>query len=575
MQRPGVENSGRYAGSVWAELWLWPPFVCGLVAMASLLRWLLVAWFDLTAPQPALWWALGLVAVLPGVALLVQRPHGDRTALAVVAGLGVGVGVGLAASLASPAYWFSPDTAWHTAKVAAVAAGSPLLDPIYQWPSMYPFAWHLLPAALVEWGLPLRAVMTALPALSLAATGAAFWLLARSCMEDRAAAAVSLALPLTFHAPLRGYILLPEPFNGSLPLVFVALALLVRGRARHSHLQIGIAGLLLGAAGLFWYGHLPWIALFVAAVAVYDRGALRPLVLGGLSAALVLLWHLASLPEGALGGGGGVLGAVAGVQIGERSLGILTNLFTLSGSADVSAAPWWIGALLAAVFVSTAVGWNGVPRSHFLLVALVSSLALVLVSAGLLMRYWEPFSWRYAMLLWSLLLLLGAWRADLQLGSWRLPVAAPVALLALPYLCWTLLPVVRSSMDLSQQYDRTGADLVAFLDGHSAPLDPVFASIATWEHGIGCCTPRPNLSDRDGGTYKYAPAAIAGPRFETYLEVAALEDPHKVNELLAPYGFRLAVIHRKDLARPGYLALTRGFPVLFKNADFVVVELTP
>ena len=34
--------------------------------------------------------------------------------------MGAGIAVGMAWSLASPAYWFSPDTAWHTAKVAAV-----------------------------------------------------------------------------------------------------------------------------------------------------------------------------------------------------------------------------------------------------------------------------------------------------------------------------------------------------------------------------------------------------------------------------------------------------------------------
>jgi len=552
---------------------VWLSWLVGVAASAALISHLVARWASLGHAPLSIWWLLLLAAAVPVTILLCARPFDEPLPCALAAGLGAGIGVGMAAALASPAYWFSPDVAWHTAKVAAVASGAVLQDPIYQVPTMYPFAWHLLPAVAHSFGVPLREVMTCAPALALAATSAAFWLLARTCIEDRPAAWAALALPLVFHAPLFGYILLPEPFNGSLALVFLALALLLRGDRERCPRRLALGGLVLGLAGLCWYGHLVWIAGFVALLAVVRRHVLPAMVVGGLAPSGLLLWHLAALPEGALSAGGGVLAAGGAESVAVRIPGMLANLLSLSGGADLAAAPWWIGAMVLALLASTARRWTVLPDSHQLLAALVVALLLCLAWAGLRLRYWEPFSWRYAMLLWSVVLLLAAWRADLEISSWRLPAAAPLALVALPWLAWSLLPVVGSSARLAEQYEATGRDLSAFVELHTDPGDPVFASIATWEHALGCCTPRPNLADRDGGTYKYAPAAIAQPRFADYQALSEASGTDAVRSILAPYGFQYAVLHRMDLRKPGYLALARGFTIVFNNPDYLVVEL--
>jgi len=558
--------SSAAAGKPWL-MWL-----IGLSSSAALVAYVVSGWAPLESDPASAWRLLVLVPAVPIAILLCARPFDEPLPCALAAGLGAGIAVGMACSLASPAYWFSPDTAWHTAKLATVAAGAPLHDPIYQVPSLYPFAWHALLGAVMGLGFTTREVMTAVPVVAISASSFMFWCVARHCMEDRSAAWLSLAFPLVFHAPLLGYILLPEPFNSSLALVFAALLSLLWGDASGKRRGVLAAGFLLGLAGLFWYGHLVWVVLFVVLLGFVRRALVAPLVLGGLPAALVLLCHLLSLPEGAVLGGG-VLVVSDQWSLGERLLGMARNFLSLSGSAELSSAPWWIGASVLVLLGSKLARWQEIPRSHHLLLALLASLGACLLWAGLALRYWEPFSWRYASLFWAVALLVAAWRGDLQLGSRSLPAVAPLAVLAMVSVSWSLYPVVHSSVLLAEQHQGSGSDLVAFIEEHTQADEPVFASIATWEHALGCCVPRPNLADRDGGTYKYAPAAVAEPRFADYLAVAEASDPHRLLQILSPYGFRHAVLHRMDLKKPGYLVLASSFPVLFKNDRYLVVAL--
>ncbi len=245
------------------------------------------------------------IAGMSVLALLAGRAASPRRCAA-AAGASAGILVGLALALRTPLHWFYTDVAWHSAKVATVAAGHPFDDPILRIPTIYPFAFHLLLAGPVRLGVPLREVMWAVTPLTLAANLFAYWWLARRFLAAREAAWAAIAFPLFFYSLARGYFYLASPFNLSLVFVFAGLGSLVAGAASGSRPKLFAAGLLLGCAALIWYAHLLWIPL---AVVVWGlRAGVRRAELvaaGGLLPAAVLAVHVAVL------GGAGHISATA------------------------------------------------------------------------------------------------------------------------------------------------------------------------------------------------------------------------------------------------------------------------
>jgi hypothetical protein len=112
-----------------------------------------------------------------------------------------------------------------------------------------------------------------------------------------------------------------------------------------------------------------------------------------------------------------------------------------------------------------------------------------------------------------------------------------------------------------------------FLEQHTQPDEPVFATTETWDRSIGCCVPRPNLVARRGGIYNFAPAEVVAPRWKTYLEVLEQHDPRAVRDALRPYGFRLVVVARDELSRPGLAAVARGFEAVLENGSYLIFDL--
>jgi len=555
--RPAPRPSGRvellaFIGAlivVAIPVALWVHAAAGVVETASV--------WPVLAAAPAL-----LVAAL----LMVPRDPGPVRAAAAAA-TGAGVLVGIALALHAPAYWVSPDTAWHTAKVALAADGSALQDPILRVRTIYPFVYHWLLAWPVRAGVPLQDVMTLVSAVALSATCLSFWWAARARLDPVRAAWVALALPLFFHAPQRGYMLLPDPSNLSWALLFVGLGMVLRSESRPGTYAV-LGGVSLGVAGLAWYGHLPYLALFALLLLVASPQLALRVVAGALPLAVVLGLHLLALPAGS--GGGAIVGE-GGDLLTERLAAMLRNVLGLSGGAAWAETPWWIGVVGAGALVYR---WRfGAARAGIVLPRIALAVALCLCWAGLQLRYWEPFSWRYALVLWALLALVASDGRLLRPLGRRVPVMGVAAFLALALVPGWWLPVVWDSKRLSSLHAESGGAIEAFLESSTDAADPVFASVSTWEHVVGCCVPRPNLLDRDGGIYKYAPAELVEPRYRDYLAVVSTGSADEASAILAPYGFRYAVIHARDLERPGLAALARGFEPRVVTPEVLVVDL--
>ena len=512
--------------------------------------------------------AVALAAALP--LLLLPRDPSER-ACALAAGAAAGWVVGVALALPAPAGWFFPDVAWHTAKAAVAAAGHPFDDPILRGPTLYPFLFGAVVGAPVALGLSASTAMWLASPVSLAG---AFWAhrqLAGTTLGPLATAWSALALPAFLYFPTRSYALLPTPFNFSLFFVFAGLALAVRALEQDDRRRLALAGLTLGTAGLLWYAHLPWIAAWAAWLALRRRAA--PLLVGAAPCALLLLLHLAVLASAGLLGDSGV--TTAPVEGGWlRWLGVVgRNSLTLSGGRSLADVPFWMGPLLLGLL---AVSWlrrpPGRPWMQPALAVACIALGVVAVLLGQRLTYGEFFLWRYTFVLYALLLVTAAGARPLALAGRRLPAAAVAALAAALFAPGWLVARYESSVADEARFDATVAEVQRFLQESTRFDEPVFAPFSVWEGAIGCCAPRPNLVDRQGGLYKYASAALVGERWHDYRELRRTGNAEAIAERLRPYGFRFAVL-RSSAQAPGFAALAAGFEVVLRNDEYVVVDL--
>lgn len=524
--------------------------------------------------------ALALVATLVVVVALRERRSapvpseselGRRCAWAV--GAGIGVLVGVLAAQPTPTNWFMSDVAWHVAKVSLSAQGAPLQDPILRVATIYPFVFHLALAPFVGLGASPVDVLRWIAPLVFALLGWSYFRLQRALFEPRAAAWSTLALPLFLYAPTSGYAFLPNPFNASLPLVFLGLSALVRasnGAANRAERTAALGGLALGVAGLLWYGHLPWIVLTVLAHGLRRGRWMRAVIVGAAPCALVLIGHLSLLGRSS----GTAIGGTDAPELMERLPGVGRNLLTLSGEAALEHAPWWIGPALVSVLLAS---WlrrreDAVAGERLVLLALAFATISLLV-AGLRMAFWQPFSWRYGFLVFALALCFAGRARAWRWSSWTITPAALAALIA-PW--WAGDSVLRR-LDVSRKslalFDTGARQVAAYLREHTPRDEPVFASFDTWDLAIGCAEPRPNLVARRGGLYNFAPADFVAPRWRDYQDLLQLDDPSAAREKLTPYGFRLAVIAEKDLGERGFAALANGFENVLEAGNYRIVDL--
>jgi hypothetical protein len=513
------------------------------------------------------WPALAAIPLIVAAAMLLGAREVGPGRAAVAAASGAGVLVGVALALHAPAYWVSPDTAFHMAKVAVAADGHAWHDPIVRERTIYPFLYHWLLAWPVRAGAPLRDVMTAISAVAFVGTSVSFWWAARARLDPTRAAWAALALPLFFHAPTRAYMLLPDPSNLSWLFLFAGLGLLLRSETRPGVASIG-AGAVFGAAGLIWYGHLPHLAILVLLLLVsHPKLAIR-VAAGALPFALVFAIHLLAVSDAP---GGEAIVAEGGEPLTDRLAAMIRNVLGLSGGAAWSEIPWWIGVLGIAMSVSQ---WKFL-RSNLgiVLPRLTLAMGVCLFGSGLLFRYWEPFAWRYAYLFWVLLMLSAAAARPWRLAGRRIPATAIAAVLAVVLVPRWWLPVAWETERLSTAFEESGEQVAAFLEENTDFDEPVFASVATWEYAIGCCVPRPNLVGRGEGIHNYVPASVVGTRYRDYLAVVSGSSATENAAILAPYGFRYAVIHVRDTDRPGLAALAAGFEVRVLTAEYLVVDL--
>jgi hypothetical protein len=532
--------------------------------------------------EAALVIGLGLALCAALVLVVPDEAQGDEVgggrAAALCAGAGAGLLVAVALSLRHPYGLIQLDVCWHSAKVAVAALGHPLDDPILRTPTIYPFLFSALLALPVALGLAVATVMQAVTPVSLAFALWGAWWMAGAFVGPQRAALAQLALPLFFYYPLGAYVLLPTPFNLSIGVVLAGLGPWARGAGAGGRAprpgRLAAAGTLLGTAGLLWYAHLLWITAAVLLWGMRRVRLARWVVVGAAVPAAVLALHVGLLAaEGNLGGAG-ITGDAPAELARARLGGMLRNLMSSSGHEALDRVPSWIGPLLAAALVlafarrpARRVDANGVLRWAAL------TIVVCIAWGGFRLTYWEPFSWRFLFLLEALCVVFVAGARPWRVGRTSLgPVLAPVlAALVLPP-WWMARMASLSDAASARQLERIGP-VTEFLRASTAADEPVFASNKTWEQAIAIGAARPGFVDRNGGTYKYAPGARVAGRWRDLQALADLGDARAVAELLAPYGFRYAVVSDEDRARPGYEALARGFAAEIDAGGYRVVDL--
>lgn len=180
------------------------------------------------------------------------RPHAVVLALAVLAA---------AAFLAThtPFAFYSPDGSYHAAKLLRAKQGQPFLDPFAGTPSIYPAFFHWWYGALGRiLGLePFRHFSVA-GVVNFFGLCVGFFFLGHAALGSLERAALAgLALPLLFYAPSGRHILVANPANLALPLLFAGAAFLVRSlRGGGRALLAGVFFVSL-AANVVWYLAIP------------------------------------------------------------------------------------------------------------------------------------------------------------------------------------------------------------------------------------------------------------------------------------------------------------------------------
>lgn len=531
-------------------------------------------WPDLASAPYALA-SLALATALVVVLGLVARSEPSEARCAWSAGAGIGVLAGVLVAQPTPTCWLMSDVAWHSAKIALVARGHLLEDPILRVPTVYPFGFHALLAPFVAAGVPLRAVLFATSPIVLVLETWSFYRLLRVFADARSAAWGALALPFAFYAAFEGFAFLPNPFNASLVLAFVGLGAVARAERSTGRALAVVGGLALGVAALIWYGHWPWIGASLAVLAWKRRALATNVALGMLPCALVLAIHLTILASASSTDASAIASAAAPEDLATRLEGMGRNLLTLSGGARFDDAPWWIGPVVLGLCAHAWLRPRSAPRGFPEVLAIACVVVpICLALAGLRMTFWRPFSWRYGFLLFALLVAFACTARELRIGRTLVPAVAVAALLAPWSVGRGLLACLQRSRAYVELHEHGGAAVARYIAEHVPLEEPVFASADTWDRAIGPLEPRPNLVARNGGLYNFAPAGVVAPRWSAYQDVLATDDPERARELLAPYGFHLAVVGTDEARKqPGLAALLRGFEPVLETDAFVIVDL--
>lgn len=549
-----------------------PRWLVGAVCTALPVAWVLARNGTDGPLAPILLTALGLVVAFGVIAPV----DASERAVAFAGGAFYGLIAGVLLAQPTPTCWLMSDVAWHTAKVARVAEGAWLEDPLLRVPTIYPFVFHLVLALPVVLGASLFWVMWAVSPLVLVLLGSSFAWMLRAFVDARRAVWGALALPFFFYAPSEGFAYLPNPFNASLAAVFLGLGACFRAE-RTGKVRWALAGGgALGLAGITWYGHLPWITAAVIVWGLRARRSALWTVLGASPAALVLGVHLLRLSGTGRGRGAAIVESGASEELAERAAGVLRNLTTLSGSAPLAGSAWWLGpTLLLLLMVAWRSNRGSSERAPSLLLSSMVLVGLALLGAGFLMTFWRPFSWRYGFLFYALALAFAARSRPFRWGRWSLPALAACAAIA-PWFAGrgALLCLTRSRVFAENQAEG-GAEVGRFLAERTRSDEPVFASNDTWDRVVGGNVPRPGLVARNGGIYNFAPADVVAPRWRAYQETLAATDADVVMSALAPYGFRYAVVGRDEAERtPGLGVVARSFERVLETPRYWIVDLS-
>jgi hypothetical protein len=187
-----------------------------------------------------------------------------RTLLLVSVGL-----AGLVLSLQFPANIYSPDVAFHAAKITRAAGGEFFIDPFTGTPTIYPSLFHFC-FGLLKRVLNLDSLQTIrlIVVTDFVGLFAALYYLARAFFPDPEEASLYvLSVPLVFSSPTGRNILLAQPSCFAYVFLILGLGALYRylGRGRPIHLALG--GLLLGLAASIW-----WTNVFVVTPVVLLLG---------------------------------------------------------------------------------------------------------------------------------------------------------------------------------------------------------------------------------------------------------------------------------------------------------------
>ena len=195
-----------------------------------------------------------------------------------------------------PFAFYSPDVAYHASRIQRSSEGEyftcAFSGTLTIYPGLFHFLWGRVKALS---GIDAFLLVRLASAINVVGVFGAFYLLAREALEDgERAAAAALSLGLVLFAPTGRYLLLANPVNVSLILLFAGLALLWRFLRAGALLDWTLALLLIGlAANLNWYQGLAAAGVLLALLPrlVRERRlSWRAVGLGALAVAVPSAW---------------------------------------------------------------------------------------------------------------------------------------------------------------------------------------------------------------------------------------------------------------------------------------------
>jgi hypothetical protein len=174
-------------------------------------------------------------------------------------------------SVQLPTIIYTPDVAFHAAKIQRATAGEFFIDPFTGSPTIYPSLFHVGFGLLNRvWPLDSLHLIRLIVVIDFLGLFAALYYLARAFFATAEAASLCvLAVPLVFSSPTGRYILLAQPSCFAYGFLIAGVGALYRYLRAPTPAALALGGGLLGLAANIWWTNLFVVAPIVAVLGGY------------------------------------------------------------------------------------------------------------------------------------------------------------------------------------------------------------------------------------------------------------------------------------------------------------------